>query len=403
MPTLTGTLRRALRLLTRPVRLDSERRGVVIHAYRGYGSRDEVFLIGRLLRQSQAGASHKPGLLGDLIDFARWASRWGIAEAPVVARLGGTETRVLTDDDGYFRIELQPRDLRHEEGPWHAVELEAAGVTAVGRVYVPPPTSRVVVVSDIDDTLVYTGVANRLKMFWNLFFKSAESRVAFPGAAALYRALYHGATGDQCNPMLYVSRGPWSIYEVLDAFFALHRIPVGPILFLREWGMTLQRPLPPSAKDHKLHLIRNMMALYDDRPFVLIGDSGQRDPEIYARIVREHPERVSAVYIRDVSRDAARNEAITTLADEVARQGSRLLLAADSFAMAEHAHEQGLIAAEALADVQAERAEAETPSAAKPTREVRDEAGLEEALDRHDATGEAVAVESEESGATSRR
>ena len=227
-------IRRALRLLTKPVRLDSERRGVVIHAYRGYGSPDDVFLIGRLLRQSQAGASHKPGLLGDLIDFARWASRWGIADAPVVARLGGAESRVLTDKDGYFRIELRPRHLPLDKGPWHTMELEAAGVSAVGRVFVPPPASRVVVVSDIDDTLVYTGVANRLKMFWNLFFQSAESRVAFPGAAALYRALHHGATGDQCNPMLYVSRGPWSIYGVLDAFFALHRIPVGPILSMKE-------------------------------------------------------------------------------------------------------------------------------------------------------------------------
>src|SRR3546814_6066391 len=61
------------------------------------------------------------------------------------------------------------------------------------------------------------------------------------------------------------------------------------------------------AKDHKLALIRNMLELYDQFPFVLIGDSGQRDPEIYAQVVREHPGRVAAIYIRDVTRNPERD------------------------------------------------------------------------------------------------
>ena len=85
-----------------------------------------------------------------------------------------------------------------------------------------------------------------------------------------------------------------------------------------------------------------MLALYRDLPFVLIGDSGQHDPEIYARIVREHPGRVLAIYIRNVSRGRAapRDRA---LAGEVAEAGSTLVLAADSSAMAEHAARRGLI------------------------------------------------------------
>src|SRR3954471_6984878 len=108
------------------------------------------------------------------------------------------------------------------------------------------------------------------------------------------------------NPMLYVSRAPWTNYEVLDAFFGLHGIPVGPLLFLREWGLTVQSPLPRRGKGHKLELIGNMLRLYRGLPFVLVGDSGQRDPEIYARVVRENPGRVLAVYVRNVSRDPAR-------------------------------------------------------------------------------------------------
>ena len=103
------------------------------------------------------------------------------------------------------------------------------------------------VISDIDDTVMETGVANKLKMLWRLFVEDAESRVPFPGVAALYRALHAGASGDEANPMLYVSRAPWGIYDVLDEFFARHGIPAGPVLFLREWGVSWTFAVPPQG------------------------------------------------------------------------------------------------------------------------------------------------------------
>jgi hypothetical protein len=178
--------------------------------------------------------------------------------------------------------------------------------------------------------------------------------------------------------MLYVSRAPWSIYEVLVTFFRIHNIPVGPILFLREWGLTLQSPLPRRAKDHKRDLIRKMLSLYDDLPFVLIGDSGQHDPELYCDIVREHPGRVLAAYIRNVTRTPARREEIEALAEEVVAAGSALLLAADTFAMAEHAASHDLIATQALSAVLEERRRDQGEPTRKPGEKPGEETGLKE-------------------------
>jgi phosphatidate phosphatase APP1 len=227
-------------------------------------------------------------------------------------------------------------------------------VGAQGSIFIPPDRCRYVVISDIDDTIMETGVANKLKMLWRLFVEDAESRVPFPGVAALYRALHAGASGDQANPMLYVSRAPWGIYDVLDEFFARHGIPVGPVLFLREWGVSWRSPLPRKAEEHKRDLINNMLALYRDLPTVLIGDSGQHDPEIYRRVVDEHPGRVLAVYIRNVSREASRVGEIEELAKAVVAAGSSLVLAADSAAIADHAARLGLISAEAVPEVAAD-------------------------------------------------
>jgi phosphatidate phosphatase APP1 len=377
---ITTGLRGLLHALAAPVRGDRGRGGIVIYPYRGYGSRDEAYLMGRVLQQPATRSTAGGGSMRrDAIDLGRRMLRRGVSEATVVARLGGVEQRVTADRDGYFHVHLTGIQLPALDGLWHYMDLEVldpapAPVVARAEVYVPPASARFVVISDIDDTLMYTGVANKIRMMYNLFMQDARSRVAFPGVAAFYRALHEGRSGSELNPMLYVSRGPWSIYEVLVTFFRIHKIPVGPILFLREWGLTLQSPLPRRAKDHKRDLIRKMLSLYDDLPFVLIGDSGQHDPELYCEIVREHPGRVLAAYIRNVTRTPERRKEIEELAEEVVAAGSALLLAADTFAMAEHAASHDLIAPQALPAVLEER---RRDQALKPGKKPA-EAGLKE-------------------------
>ena len=353
-------LRRALRAVTRPVRRDRGLEGVAVHAYRGYGTAQEVYLMGRVFRQPLIGAGLPEGTLRrQLADVARRFARFGLHDATIIARLGSAETTVRTDPDGYFHVLLHLSEHPEPGRLWHDVELVATWkdreVHETGHVYIPPPEARFVVISDIDDTVMLTGVANKAKMMWRLFVQGAESRVAFPGVAALYRALHGGVGGNEHNPMLFVSRGPWSIYEVLERFFRLHRIPVGPILFLREWGLTLQRPLPRRAEDHKRDLILAMLRRYDELPFLLIGDSGQHDPETYARIVEEHPGRVLAVYIRNVGPGEAREGEIDELARRTTEAGCPLVLASDSHAMAQHAAAAGWIPPEAVVDVAEER------------------------------------------------
>ena len=333
--------------------------------------------------------------------------RRGVGDATLAVSFAGTRQLVGTDRDGYFRVHLRPAEPVPPDRLWHTMKLEllAPPFSQVdAAVFIPPPTARFVVISDIDDTVMHTGVGNKVSMLWRLFLQRAENRVAFPGVATLLQALHRGVDGTGHNPMLYVSRAPWSIYEVLESFFRQHDIPVGPVLFLREWGMTVQRPLPRRGKGHKLELIRHMLALYHDLPFVLIGDSGQRDPEIYAQLVREHPGRVLAIYIRRVSRGTDRQQAIERLAAEVAGAGSSLLLAGDSSVMAEHAADHGLITAAAMTAVResvrllgepARRYQAvERVSRASPqaTRAAVEHGGLEHALEDSAAHGRPPAV-----------
>lgn len=342
-------IRKLLGLFTSPLRNDDDGKGgLIVHPYRGYGSHSEAFIMGRVFRQpGRLFHWRKGGIMRDLADVGRRIVRHGVANAEVHIRMGETQATIETDRDGYFQAHIELTHTIPAEAIWHSAKLQVvadtATISAETEVYIPPANTDLIVISDIDDTVMYTGVANKLKMFYRLFMEKAQERTAFPGVAALYRALYGGVEGNRKRPMLYVSRGPWSIYEVLELFFNLNRIPAGPVLFLREWGISLKRPWPRKAEDHKIEVICNMLALYNDLPFILIGDSGQHDPEIYTEIVRVYPERVRAIYIRRVKEDPERDAAIAILAAEVAQIGCELVLAEDSVSIAEHALKRGFI------------------------------------------------------------
>jgi phosphatidate phosphatase APP1 len=174
--------------------------------------------------------------------------------------------------------------------------------------------------------------------------------------------LQAGAGGDENNPVFYVSGSPWNFFDLFLEFFRIHGIPQGPIL-LRDFGLrTLAAP--GQHHGHKTAKIVPILETYPTLPFVLIGDSGEQDPEIYRDVVRAYPDRIKAIYIRSVTADPARIAAIDGLIEEVRRTGCQLVLAPDSEFAAVHAAGEGLIRTDALAAVRGEKSQDERSATA---------------------------------------
>ena len=183
---------------------------------------------------------------------------------------------------------------------------------------------------------------------------NARTRLPFPGVMELYRALERGGDGARRNPIYYVSSSPWNIHDLIAEFLQLQGIPEGPIC-LRDWDGDIGSLRSSHLKAHKEPLIREIMEANPTLPFILIGDTSQKDPEIYRAIVHEYPGRVLAIYIRNVDPNPERSAAVQALADEVLKAGSTLVLADDSAAAAHHAAEQGWITTASVAAVQQEK------------------------------------------------
>ena len=340
--TLPSAARKLLRLLAKPVRRTRPQGPVVIDTFRGYASKNALFMLGRVMRQPTGHVPVDPTAADSLWDVVRRMRRHGVSGARLIASIDGQRQGLITDRDGYFSLRMrlrQPLPPDRHVAKVHLQLIKPVTVEAVGEVLVAPPTSRFMVISDIDDTVVATGVANKVRMISRMLLKSAESRVAFAGVAELYRQLHDGRSGHEDNPLLYVSRGPWVIYETLEAFFKLHRFPARPVLFLREWGLRFRPPFVRKDHDHKIDVINELLAVSPELPVVLIGDSGQHDPEMYDDVLRSWPDRVCLVLIRDVT-GGSRDSAVGELAKHA---GTPFVLAESSEQMAAAAAAIGLI------------------------------------------------------------
>jgi phosphatidate phosphatase APP1 len=294
----------------------------------------------------------------DPLPFARVRARAAHADA--------RHHEIVADDEGFVRHWLTVAAPFSPPG-WHDVSLDLADapngavIRAMAHVLVPAPTATFGVVSDMDDTVVQSEVTSFLRAARMVLLENALTRLPFPGVAALYRALERGATGGEANPIFYVSSSPWNLYDVIDGFLTAQKIPTGPLL-LRDWDLGR---LNERHARHKGTVIREIFGTYRELPFLLVGDSGQEDPEIYTELVREHPDRIKAVYIRNVAPNAERTGRIQALAREVAAAGSTLVLADDTLAVAKHAALHGWIASEALVEIGGEKREDEGSTGTK--------------------------------------
>jgi len=220
--------------------------------------------------------------------------------------------KVTTDENGYFIAEETLKnlsELTNEEG-WLSFELSYNDVTLKrtiqnknkfpGELLIPSTKAEFGVASDIDDTILHTGVVSILKwrVIYNSIFKHAKNRIPLEGSAEFYHKLHRGVSGKNANPIFYVSHSPWNLYRYLELFLRQNDFPKGPIL-LRSFSNFLKRK-PQDEKPQKQKEILNLLKTYPDLPFILIGDSGEHDPDIYIEIAEEFPDRILAIYLRSV-------------------------------------------------------------------------------------------------------
>jgi hypothetical protein len=154
------------------------------------------------------------------------------------------------------------------------------------------------IISDVDDTIKVSHVRDRQALLRKTFYEPFQ---AVDGMAAVYRTWVESGASFH-----YVSASPWQLYEPLTEFASTNRFPAG------SWHMKQFRvkdssflALFDAPENYKPGVIEPMLRQFPKRRFILVGDSGERDPEIYGALARRFPHQIHRIFIRDVTEENA--------------------------------------------------------------------------------------------------
>jgi phosphatidate phosphatase APP1 len=223
-----------------------------------------VTVAGEVLQMAESGADgHFVGEGSIAVDVAqRWADEHGVIALKVVTR---------------------PRDTR----------------SFATRVHLVPPRG-LTILSDIDDTVKVTNVVDKRACLENTFL---EPFAAVDGMAGTYRRWLDAAPGSHLH---FVSSSPWQLLEAIQPMLDEAGFPASTFALkaIRPKSLDVIELFADPMKTKPV-AIDDALARWPDRTFVLVGDSGEKDPEVYGETARRHPGRIAFIAIRDVTGETA--------------------------------------------------------------------------------------------------
>jgi phosphatidate phosphatase APP1 len=332
--------------------------------FRGFGGQKTFVLEGRVLeRKGISKPTKKTGRIENIRNTLRRFDSDELPDAVLRATFRGKRYETTTDREGYFAFQFDAAGA--SRAGWHTAKIElleslvgGRGISTRGAMLLPSPNCEYAVVSDVDDTIMCTGAAEPTTMVRMVLSENARTRTAFPGAARLYHALEQGPDGRGRNPVFYLSRTGWNLYDLFEMFLERNGFPSGPLL-LRDLSIFEKASERVSNHNHKIGRIEQILKMYPSLPLVLIGDSGQQDPETYLELSKKHSRRIRAVYLRDVTR-GKRDREVVGIVKQIMKLGIPALATDDTLALAVHAERAALLRTRSLEYIRAARDEALT-------------------------------------------
>lgn len=263
--------------------------------FTGYGTSEQLRILARVvLRPPQ-----DQGIV-QAASMMLWRRGWRNfmnatkVDAVIEVVIGDTRIPAVADRGGYVDVRVLNPGLAPG---WHQVEVvTAAGARASVPVQVIGDDVTFGIVSDIDDTILSTWLPRPAVAAWNSFVLTEQARQAVRGMARLYQQLLAANPG---APIIYVSTGSWNTYPMISRFLARHGIPAGAML-LTDWGPT-NTGWSRSGVDHKRRCLRELARDLPQIRWLLVGDDGQHDPDLYAEFASLQPEHVRARAIRQLT------------------------------------------------------------------------------------------------------
>lgn len=286
---------------------------ITVIPFKTYGTQKQVYLKGMVFKG--IGFNDSSGLLAFFFDRWKQSIFKKVKDILLEIKLESQSSfSIRTNSEGYYFIDSRQTvaDVNLEnQGGWLGYNVlvtdkyfDSPDIQfnySLGEMLIPSKHSNFGVISDIDDTILHTGVSSLFKwqVLVNTFLKPPTERKPIKNIVMFYKMLSKTPNASIFNPFFYVSSSPCNLYEYLNTFLLKYDFPKGPILLRdsRPIGGAFQK----RTRLHKEKEINNILDTYPNLKFILIGDCSEYDADLFLKIVNKYPNRISSIYLRAVS------------------------------------------------------------------------------------------------------
>lgn len=289
---------------------------IVLH--RGFGNKDKVIVSGHVFeRYPSLKVNKRQSVLSTIISNLRRYINSPAKHVLVKIDLNEEQHVVTTDEHGFFKAEISAQHTREGWFSYRAT-VPSKGLEEQAQ-YRICNASSTGVISDIDDTLLVSHSSIDWRKLYTYLSKNTAKRKPTAAVNNIINGLSKFNNGEGTTDYFYVSNSEWNLYEFLMAFFDLHEIPKGVYLLnsiIHHPLDFLQRQGKSEVEGHKMKAIRSIFNEFPAKKFVLIGDTGQHDIQVFQHLIDQVNPPVKAIFLREIKEKHNRKyQALAQLCD----------------------------------------------------------------------------------------
>lgn len=270
----------------------------VVQIYTSLLTSSHLYIKGRVLKDRSPMSFVNQGPISSLFNTLLRALSKEVPSIPIRCYYGVHLFELETDEEGYFEVFHNVTTIESSsdtfriEGVIKGETISFTRKLTSYRYNVPKG-----IISDIDDTIMVSKVRSffKLRLLINTVFINPFRRKPIDSAAEAFHKMVVHTEGQ--SPMIYLSNSPWNIYDYLQNFLLHHEFPTGELI-LRDMGTRLLRSRDITEYNKYIEIEKVLIAFKDTR-FTLIGDTGEKDFNIYLAILEKHPERIEEIILNN--------------------------------------------------------------------------------------------------------
>ena len=258
-----------------------------ITVYNAYSAFNKSYINGRLIKNEQTVSSKNDSIFKNIANQVKLFFHNELKNKTIYLNTDNKIYKTKSDDEGYFSITVN-QSLQNA-----LLYLDSKNFIKVSFLNYKEP--RIGIISDFDDTLVISNVPNKLKLLQNNFTKNYKQRVLIKRTATKIKDILKN---NKDAPFIIVSGSPYQFYTPIKNFLAYHNFPKAVILLKQIHGKNKE---PNNQFKYKVAKIEKVFKQFPKTKWYLFGDSGEKDKEVYNYFKQRYPQRIIAIYIRELN------------------------------------------------------------------------------------------------------